>query len=203
MLKKEDFKVPVKRIIFNGVPCWRYLGDSLSEAVSFARKVRTAGERFFDPLTARVTGVRKAKLNREMVLLMAAMAHYHDFKDHDTMIYPGDFPVVAPKAGEGFTTDYNYLVHFGFLGKERRDDDLHYWVTELGRGFLAGNPVHSSLLHTGALVHGLDPAGELTTISDFFVPTQLEEMQKPLWFLPQAYREEILSPEDLAIEAKA
>jgi hypothetical protein len=91
------------------------------------------------------------------------------------------------------------LVHFGLLAKERRDNDMHYWVTRKGRRFLAGEKSPSALFNSGALVHGLDPSGEMVGMDNFFSQEQQDEMKKPLWFLPQAYREQILTAEELLI----
>lgn len=199
MLKVTDFNCVVRKDTINGIECWVYIGNSLSDCVDFAKLVRRHGEWFFDPLTAEVSGVHRATLDREMVRLLAAMSHYQDFNDYTTMVYPGDFPVVTSRAARGFTTNYNYLVHFGLLGKEHREDAVHYWVTDKGREFLAGGRSPASLFNTGALVHGIDEAGGTVGMEDFFNQEQQDEMKKPLWFLPQQYREEILTANELKI----
>lgn len=75
----------------------------------------------------------------------------------------------------------------------------NYWVTDKGREFLAGAKSPSALFNSGVEVHGFDPAGEMVSIDDFFTQKQQNEMKKPLWFLPQSYRQQILTPEELLI----
>jgi hypothetical protein len=59
--------------------------------------------------------------------------------------------------------------------------------------------VRPVLFNTGSEVHGYD--GNITPVmfDSFFTQSELEEMQKPLWFLPEKYRQEVLTPKELAI----
>lgn len=199
MLTETDFNCPVRHEKINGTLCWRYAGNDLRECVVFARKVRTAGEKFWDPLTGDIRSAHRQRLTEGMSLLLAAMQHYHDYNDMRTMTYPNEFPMVNSKAARGFTTHYNYLIHYGLLGKESRDGVVHYWVTDLGREYLDGKELPGSILNIGKEILGFDPTAEMVSMTTLFSASELDEMQKPLWFLPEDYRQEMLTAEEMSI----
>ncbi len=198
MLTAQDFDCQVTMTSINGVDCWRYLGNDLEECIQVARLAQSKGEKFYDPLLDEVQGVHQAKLDRGMVLLLAAMDHYHRFNACKTLTYPNDFPVVSPKAARGFTTNYSYLVHFRLLAKKTVDGEVQYWVTERGRRFLQGEEILCELYNIGPEVVGYNPDSQ-GTIGKFFHDGMLEQMKKPLWFLPERHRQDILTTEELAI----
>jgi hypothetical protein len=192
-----DFAVVEERV--NGVKCWKYLGDSLKEAAVFAQKVRSVGAKFYDPLTREVTGVHRAVLDADMVRLLIAMSHYHKYNEYSTMVYPDEFPVLD-KGVRGFTGEYAYLVHFGLLRRERDGDVTHYKLTMIGWEFIkGGTKIHRALFNSGAQIHGFDESTERVGVKYFFSNQELEKMQKPLWFLPEKFRQEILTAEELAL----
>jgi len=202
-LTVNDFPYLVDHVRINGVKCWKYLGDSLVEAAGFARKVQAVGERFYDPLTNEVTGVHKAVLDSEMVRLLIAMSHYHKWNEQETLVYPDHFPVLD-QGTRGFTGEYAYLVHFGFLNRERQGDDTHYWVTDLGNEFIRGGlRIHPALFNSASQIHGWDQSVERVDVRSFFSRSEWEEIQKPLWFLPEKHREEMLTAKELAIGVTA
>ncbi len=147
--------------------------------------------------TREVTGVHKAVLDADMVRLLIAMSHYHRYNDCDTLTYPGDFPVLD-RGSRGFTGEYAYLVHFGLLSRERDGDVTHYKLTPMGWEFVkGGTKVCPVLFNTASQVHGFDENVDRVNVGYFFSKEELEEMEKPLWFLPEKYRQEILTPEEL------
>ncbi len=198
MLTISDFNCSVTKTNVRGTDCWTYLGDSLTEAVDFARKVQAVGEKFYDPLTGVVTGVHTAVLDKAMVTLLIAMEHYHKYNDYSRISYPGDFPVLD-KGTRGFTGEYAYLVHFGLLSRGREGEFTFYQVTDLGREFIeGGKKVCPVLFNTAGQIHGYDETVDRVNARSFFSTDEWEEMQKPLWFLPEKYRQEILTEKELA-----
>jgi hypothetical protein len=191
----------VSKVIVDDNKCWKYIGDSLEEGVEFAQRVRAAGEKFYDPFTKKVTGVHKAVLDGDMVRLLIAMSHYHKYNDCGTMQYPDGFPILDTGV-RGFTGEYAYLVHFGLLSRERQGDTTHYKLTGPGFEFVLGSTkVCPKLFNTGSQIHGYDETVERVNAQSFFSRVEWGLMQVPLWFLPQEYREEILTPEELEIRA--
>lgn len=186
----------------NGKICWKYLGNNLAECIRFAKKVQSSGDHFFDPLTMEVTGAHRAVLSKGMVTLLAAMDHYHRFNDIKTMSYPTGFPYLSGHAARGFSTNYNYLIHFGLLakspGEKNSDGCVHYWVTDTGRDFIEWMPIEAELFNIGPMVVGYDTSSS-KTFDEFFSAAELKEMEKPLWFLPEKDRLEILTPEELEL----
>ncbi len=199
MLTVEDFPCPVIQTNINGVKCWKYSGCDLDECIAFARVVQAAGEKFYDPLLDEVRSAHIAKLNKGMVLLLAAMDHQHRYNDYETMAYPNDFPVISSKAARGFTTNYSYLVHFNLLSKTSRNGEVHYWVTDLGRRFIKGESIRCTLYNIGSEVVGFDDIS-WGTINKYFSEKVLTEMRKPLWWVKEETRLSILTPEELAQE---
>jgi hypothetical protein len=184
-----------------GIKCWKYTGDYLPECIDYAAKVKASGENFLNPITGEIAYSHKVILSKSMVILLAAMQHYHDYQDKETMAYPNDFPVTDNSAARGFSGNYNYLVHFGFLGKQTIKGEVRYWVTDLGREFLSGKPIFRILFNCGTEVLGFDKSTECT-IDTFFTAAELSEMKKPLWFVDQKFREQVLTTEELAIGEK-
>jgi len=199
-LTAEDFDCDVTTVNINGKICWKYIGNDLEECIRFARKVQLGGDHFFDPLTTEVMGAHRAKLDKNMVLLLAAMDHYHRFNDVKTMAYPTGFPYLSGQAARGFTTNYSYLVHFGLLDKSHgsnSDGKVHYWVTDHGREFIAGIPILAELLNIGPMVVCFAKDSR-KTFDEFFTVGELAEMENPLWFLSEREREIILTSDELA-----
>ncbi len=197
MLTTKDFSCPVSKDTHNGVKYWRYVGDSLTVAADFARLVQSKGEKFYDPLTQEVTGVHTAVLDKAMVTLLIAMVHYHQYNEYVTMTYPEDFPVLD-KGTRGFTGEYAYLVHFGLLNRERRGEYTHYQVNPLGHEFVkGGKKICPALFNSASQVHGWDDTADRVNVRSFFSREEWEKMKKPLWFLPEKYRQEILTPKEL------
>jgi hypothetical protein len=115
------------------------------------------------------------------------------------MVYPDEFPVLD-KGVRGFTGEYAYLVHFGLLRRERDGDVTHYKLTMIGWEFIkGGTKIHRALFNSGAQIHGFDESTERVGVKYFFSNQELEKMQKPLWFLPEKFRQEILTAEELAL----
>lgn len=79
MLTVDDFNCDVREEIINGKSHWVYLGNDLAECIRFAVKVQENGEYFFDPLMMKIMGAHRVTLTKDMVLLLAAMDHYHRF----------------------------------------------------------------------------------------------------------------------------
>lgn len=196
-LTELDFDCRVTKESRFGFDCWVYLGSDFDELIAFSRKAQSYGERFYDPLTADVAGAHHAILDKQMVRLVLAMQHYHQFNDYEQMAYPNDFPVISPRAARGFSTNYNYLVHFGLLGKVHRDGEVYYWVTDLGRRFIGGCSIRCELYNVRSEVVGWNDQS-WGTITDYFSEGELRDMEKPLWFLPEKHRQDILTPEELA-----
>jgi len=192
MLKSGDFGCAVTKEIINGVKCWKYRGDSLEVAVVFAKTAQAAGEKFYDPLTNEVTGVHKAVLDKAMVTLLIAMSHYHRYNDHSAMMYPDHFPLLD-NGTRGFTGEYAYLVHFGLLSRERQGDDTYYSLTPLGFEFVEGAvKICPMLYNSGSQIHGFNDNVDRVSMQSFFSQSELDEMQTPLWFLPEKHRCEVL-----------
>jgi hypothetical protein len=181
-----------------GIKCWEYTGNDLADCISHAKRVTACGENFLNPITGVIAYSHTVNLSKGMVILLVAMQHYHDYQDKVTMAYPNDFPVTDNKAARGFSGSYNYLVQFGFLDKKTIDGDVRYWVTDLGREFIAGEPVYKTLFNCGQEVLGFDKNTECT-FGGFFSHIELGEMRKPLWWVAQKFREEVLTTEELAI----
>lgn len=198
MLTTKDFYCRVSKENINGVKYWKYLGGSLIEAADFARLVQSKGEKFYDPLTQEVTGVHKAVLDREMITLLIAMSHYHKYNEIATMAYPDEFPLLD-KGVRGFTGEYAYLVHFGLLERGRRGDSTHYWLTDFGHEFVqGGKKICPALFNSASQIHGWDDTVERVSVESFFSRGEWEKVKKPLWFLPEKHRQEILTAEELA-----
>ncbi len=201
-LTAGDFDCAVTATNINGRICWQYIGNDLAECIRFAKRVQSGGDHFFDPLTMEVTGAHHTILSKGMVLLLAAMDHYHRFNDVKTMSYPTGFPFLSEQAARGFTTNYNYLVHFGLLakspGEKNHDGCVHYWVTDHGREFIAGIPILAELYNIGPMVVGY-ASGSKKTFDEFFSTAELAEMEKPLWFLTEEKRLSILTSDELEL----
>ncbi len=200
MLTVEDFPSPVIQTNINGIKCWKYLGYDLIDCVAFARVVQAAGERFYNPLTDNITGVHTATLDKAMVTLLIAMSHYRDYNDHSSMMYPDHFPLLdgGPR---GFTNKYAYLVHFDLLSRKRDGKDTFYSLTLLGLEFVRGRAkVCPVLFNSGSQIHGYDKSVDPVNVGSFFSKGELDEMRKPLWFLSDKLRQEILTDEELAID---
>lgn len=196
MLTQANFDDLVTKVRINGVECWKYRGNALNEAIAFAQTVLSHGEKFYDPLTGVVTGVHTAVLDKAMVTLLIAMSHYHKYNDHPSMEYPDHFPLLD-SSPRGFTGEYAYLVHFGLLRRERDGDTTLYSLTPAGFKFVdGGSKVRPVLFNTSGQVHGYDEAFDRVNVRSFFSIGEWDEMQKPLWFLPEKHREEILTPEE-------
>lgn len=198
MLTQKDFACSVEQITIFGLTCWKYLGNDLAECVKFAVLVQSRGERFYDPLTADVAGVHRAILDKPMIRLLVAMEHYHQYQEREVFEYPNDFPKVSPNAARGFSTNYNYLVHFGLLDKKNVDGEVVYWVTDLGREFIAGKSIRCELFNIGPEVVGHDD-NSWGTIEDKITGDELQKMKKPLWFWTQKNRELVLTTEELSV----
>jgi len=197
MLTQNDFDCAARKITISGTKCWVYHGNDLEAAVAFAQKVQAAGEKFYDPFTKVVTGVHTAILDQAMVTLLIAMEHYHKYNDYPRMSYPDDFPVLD-RGTRGFTGEYAYLVHFGLLCREREGEFTYYRLTTLGREFIEGGKmVCPVLFNTAGQIHGYDETVDRVNARSFFSTGEWEEMQKPLWFLPEKYRQVILTEEEL------
>lgn len=200
MFTQNDwFNCPVIKEIINGVQCWKYLGNDLKECCDFAQKVQSMGEKFYDPLTKEVTGVHTAVLDKAMVTLLIAMEHYHKYNDYPRMSYPDDFPLLD-QGTRGFTGEYAYLVHFGLLCREREGEFTYYRLTTLGREFIkGGKKVCPVLFNTAGQIHGYDETVDRVHARSFFSVGEWEEMQNPLWFLPEKHRQEILTEKELVV----
>jgi hypothetical protein len=181
-----------------GIKCWKYTGNDLADCILHAKRVMACGENFLNPITGEIAYSHKVILSKSMAILLAAMQHYHEYQDKVTMEYPTDFPLIDNDAARGFTANYNYLIHFGFLEKKTVDGDVHYWVTDLGREFIAGEPIYKTLFNCGREVLGFDK-NTMCTFAGFFTQTELDEMRKPLWWISQERREDVLTTEELAI----
>lgn len=194
MLKDSDFECAVTKENVNGVKYWEYHGDSLKGAAGFAKIVRAAGEKFYDPLTNEVTGVHTAVLDKAMVTLLIAMSHYHRYNDHPSMSYPDDFPLLHD-GRRGFTGEYAYLVHFGLLNREHKGEDTCYSLTKFGFKFVwGGAKICPVLYNSGSQIHGFDENFDRVDMKSFFSQEELDKMRKPLWFLPEKFRQQILVP---------
>lgn len=197
MLTEQDFACSVTKATIKSVKCWVYLGNDLKEAVGFAKMAQAAGEKFYNPLTEEVTGVHTAILDKAMVTLLIAMSHYRKYNDHPSMAYPEQFPLLD-NSPRGFTGEYAYLVHFGLLSRER-DGDTLYSLTEFGLEFVEGEvKVCPVLFNSGSQVHGFDESVDRVNVGSFFSQGEWEEMQKPLWWLTDERRQDILTDEELA-----
>lgn len=193
MLTSSNFDCIVTKEDINGIKYWKYLGDSLKVAAGFAKTAQAAGEKFYDPLTNEVTGVHKAILDKAMVTLLIAMSHYHRYNNHPSMTYPDDFPLLD-SGKRGFTGEYAYLVHFGLLSRERQGDDTCYSLTPFGFEFIDGAAkICPVLYNSGSQIHGYDENANRVNMGSFFSQGELNEMQKPLWFLPEKYRQQVLA----------
>ena len=201
-MTETDFDCDVATVNINGKICWKYVGNNLAACIQFAKLVQSKGDHFFDPLTEEVTGAHHTVLSKGMVLLLAAMDHYHRFNDIKTMSYPTGFPYLTKFAARGFTANYNYLVHFGLLAKSPGDSNpdgcVHYWVTDHGREFIAGIPILAELFNIGPMVVGY-ATGSRKTFDEFFTTAELTTMEKPLWWLSPEKRASILTAEELEL----
>lgn len=198
MLTEQDFDCNVSYTNINGKSCWKYKGNDLAECIAFARKVQAAGEKFYDPLTDDIRSTHRAILDASMIRLLVAMDHYRRYQDRTMFEYPNDFPKVSPGAARDFSTNYNYLVHFGLLGKKTQDGEVVYWVTNLGRKFINGESICCELYNIGPEVVGYNDTS-WGTITDKIDAEEWAEMQKPLWFWSQENRELVLTDEELAL----
>ena len=198
MLSEHDLTGKVQFISLNGKPCWKYLGNDLEECVQFARQVQAAGEKFYDPLTDSVRSAHRAILDKYMIRLLVAMEHYRLYQERERFEYPNDFPKVSPGAARDFSTNYNYLVHFGLLAKENKDGVVVYWVTNLGRAFIAGESIRTELFNIGPEVVGYDENSWGTIVSKLG-EAEVERMKKPLWFWTDEGRQAVLTDAELAI----
>jgi len=199
MLTESSFNCRVVFTSINGKPCWKYLGNNLEECAQFARQVQAAGEKFYDPLTDDVRSAHRAVLDKYMIRLLVAMEHYRLYQERERFEYPNDFPKVSPGAARDFSTNYNYLVHFGLLGKTIRDAGVVvYWVTDLGREFINGERIRCELFNIGPEVVGYNDQS-WGTIADKIDAKELAKMRKPLWFWTDENRELVLTEEELAI----
>ncbi len=194
MLIEQDFAYSVSQVKINGVKCWKYLGTDLKEAGYFARTVHAAGEKFYNPLTSEVTGVHTTVLDKVMVTLLIAVSHYHKYNDCLTMANPEEFPLLNSSIRRFATVS---LVHFGLLKRER--DTTRYLLTETGMKFVEGKwKVRPVMFNSGSQIHGYDESIDRVDVESFFTQNELGEMRKPLWFLPEKNRQEILTDKELA-----
>jgi hypothetical protein len=197
MLTEQNFACRAELVSINGTPCWKYFGNDLEECVQFARQVQGAGEKYYNPLTDDVRSAHRAILDKYMIRLLVAMEHYRLYQDRDMFVYPNDFPKVSPGAARDFSTNYNYLVHFGLLNKKHEDGEVIYWVTTLGRAFIGGFSICTELFNIGPEVVGYDDNSWGTIISKLG-EAEVERMKKPLWFWTEENRQEVLTDEELA-----
>jgi hypothetical protein len=200
MLTEQDFACRAELISINGKPCWKYFGNNLEECVQFARQVQAAGEKFYDPLTDDVRSAHRAILDKYMIRLLVAMEHYRLYQEREEFVYPNDFPKVSPEAARDFSTNYNYLVHFGLLAKGNKVGvgGVVYWVTNLGRAFIAGESIRTELFNIGPEVVGYNENSWGTIVSKLG-EAEVQQMKKPLWFWTEENRELVLTTDELAI----
>jgi hypothetical protein len=197
MLTEQDFDCLVSQVSINGTTCWKYVGNNLQECILFARKVQAAGEKFYDPLTDNIQHAHRAILDAPMVRLLVAMYHYELYQDREMFEYPKDFPKVSPGAARGFSTNYNYLVHFGLLGKKNQDGEVVYWVSDLGQKFVKGESIRCELFNIGPEVVGYDE-NSWGNIESKIDEDELLEMKKPLWFWTEENRKLVLTEDEVS-----
>jgi hypothetical protein len=161
-------------------PVWHYKGESLPEAITFARTCIQAGDTFFDPLTNRPFGSHLATLTAGQIRLLLAM---HQAQVHDklsSLKYPEQMPFLRKSDARGFSTNYNYLMHFGLANKKKVDGGTYWFVTTEGRQFCEGTvPTYQFLINQGSEVIRYGPK---ITFAKQLLPEIDTLRRNPLWW---------------------
>lgn len=170
---------------------WEYTGDSVKEMRECAFIVARAGERMKSLLGEPTLLAHVAKLDFSMVLLLLAMSQQHRYRGLDWLRYATDFPHVSPGVGRNFSTNYNYLVHFGLAekrarlrqdGEEKSPEEVEYRLTEKAYAFLRGETsCPAYIINKQAYV--LDRATDQVFVKNFLRPSLQNDLEmNPLWW---------------------
>lgn len=108
---------------------WYYLGNDLQEYVRHADVVLGTSDKFYDYANRRPGGAHLKDMDAPMALLLTAMCQITRATGKEVFVYPKDFPIVQPNLARGFSTNYNYLKHFGMCSKPTSGQ---YQVTPFG-----------------------------------------------------------------------
>lgn len=114
---------------------WYYKGNSLEGYVRHCDVILGTSDKFYDYANRRPGGANRIEIDGAMALLLTAMCQIVKEEGKTIFHYPNDFPVVQPNLARGFSTNYNYLQHFGLCGKTAR---AQYFVTKLGFDWFDG-----------------------------------------------------------------
>jgi len=130
------FRPEQTRLVSNGAQhVWYYVGNDLEGYVRHADVVLGTPDKFFDFATRRPCGMNRMEIDGAMALLLTALVQLSRETGKEVFNYPNDFPKVQPQLARGFTTNYNYLAHFGLCIKDGRGK---YRVSQLGFDFFDG-----------------------------------------------------------------
>lgn len=100
---------------------WYYTGCNLAEYTAAGKLVMGTTDKFYDVVTRRPEGANRIDFDGHLGLLLVGCVQLYERDGQDTFVYSNrDFPRVDPDEQRGFTTNYNYLAHFGFFTKPKR-----------------------------------------------------------------------------------
>lgn len=99
---------------------WYYKGNDLAEYIRAAQLVMHSSDKFYDVITGRAEGAHRVEFDGRLGLLLVGLVQIALETGKDTFNYPADFPKVDPDEARGFTTNYNYLYHFGLCERPSR-----------------------------------------------------------------------------------
>jgi hypothetical protein len=171
------------RVYFdNAKDAWVYSGDSVDELLHVAQTCYDNGEPYLNLENGLREAPNKVTFEPTLARLVMAMAQLERAGQRE-FVYAAGFPQCQRGEARRFTTNYNYIVHFGLATK--RPGERHkpiYSLTDAAREFAFGE----GRVPTYILANGAERVGESSesvTRQQVFTPDELAVVETPNFWL--------------------